>query len=167
MVNDSTLLLHWNSSNSLGIRGEMDERNDLSSLQQCAGQLLYVDLSQVNPVNSFGLKLWIQTIRKHRIQLILQDCSPVEVEHLNLVPQFLGKDGVVESFYARYHCETCSYEQLERYQPRLNLDLHDPKIAHHHASPCLTCGSTLELDQWSELFLSSPHYTKTSTPRAS
>ncbi len=152
--------LDWHSSNSVVISGEIDEYADFSSLVQSAGQILYVNFARVTRLNSSGLRTWIQTIMKNKIQLVLRECSAVVVEQFALIPQFIGKNGTVESFYARYQCISCFYEELRRFQVGQNLNIQKPQLAVELNDPCPECGDHVELDQSPEVYLSFLRYSK-------
>ncbi len=152
--------LEWKSTNSVAISGEVDEYADFSTLVQAASQILYVNFARVTRLNSSGLRTWIQTITKNKIQLVLQECSPVVVEQFAMIPDFIGKNGTVESFYARYQCVACLQEELKRFQCGQNLDLADPMIAVELDKPCPKCGDAVELDQSPDVYLSFIKYYK-------
>lgn len=152
--------LDWKSTNSIVVSGEIDEYADFSSLDRCAGQILYVDFAGVTRLNSSGLRTWIQTIMKNKIQLVLRECSAVVVEQFALIPQFIGKNGKVESFFARYQCVSCFHEELRRFQVGQNLDINNPFLAAELAEPCPDCGDPVELDQSVEVYLSFIRYSK-------
>ena len=154
----------WNSTNSVVISGEIDEYADFTCLNNCSGQILYVDFAKVTRLNSSGLRTWIQTIIKNKIQLVLRECSAVVVEQFAMIPQFIGKNGTIESFFARYQCISCVHEELRRFQVGLNLDLAHPHMDAELKEPCPECGGCLELDQAPEIYLSFIHL---STPAAS
>lgn len=145
--------LDWKSTSSVFITGIVDEYADFSSLATCAGQMLYVDFSGVSRVNSSGLRSWIQTIQRNKIQLVLRDCSPSVVEQFAMIPEFVGKNGVVESFYARYQCVSCMHEENHRYQIGVNLDADTLNLDLQLATPCPQCGDVVELDHHAELYL--------------
>lgn len=146
--------LDWKSTQSVAISGEIDEHADFSSFNKLRGQKIYVDFSGVTRLNSSGVRSWIQTIMKNKIQLVLRECSPVVVEQYSLVPQFIGQDGKVESFFARYHCNACTHETLKRFQIGHNLSSSDPKLPLNFEKPCPDCGDVLELDQSPDIYLS-------------
>ncbi len=152
--------LIWQSSNLVKVKGELDERADLSTLDNCADQVLYADLSEVTRINSYGLHAWIATVAKNKIQLVLRECSPVIVEHFNLVPEFIGDAGKVESFFARYACDSCTTEKNVRYQIDQSIDPKNPSIPSELSTPCPQCGGKLELDQSPEMYLSFLRYRK-------
>ncbi len=146
--------IDWKTSNSVVIAGEVDENADLSSLTKARDQILYVDLSGVTRLNSSGLRLWIQTISKNKTQLVLRECSPSVVEQFSLVPEFIGPNGHVESFYARYNCDSCPEEELLRLQIGKNLSETRPDLPRELTHPCPACGDTMSLDQSPEVYLS-------------
>ncbi|RZA26577.1 MAG: hypothetical protein EOP10_03180 [Proteobacteria bacterium] len=144
--------LDWKSSNSVVVRGEIDEHADFSSFIKLAGQILYVDLAEVIRLNSSGLRSWIQTIVKNQIQLVLRNCSPIVVEQFALIPQFIGNQGRVESFFARYQCVACNHEELKRFQFGQNINETTDQIPLEFDAPCKICGDVLELDQSDEIY---------------
>lgn len=159
--------LDWVSTNSVAISGEIDEYTDFSPLDRSAGQILYVDFANVTRLNSSGLRIWIQTIMKNKIQLVLRECSAVVVEQFALIPQFIGKNCTVESFFARYQCVSCFHEELRRFQIGQNLDLSAPHIPEELSEPCPECGDLVELDQSPEIYLSFTQYGNKAGPVAS
>ncbi|RYZ80296.1 MAG: hypothetical protein EOP04_26150 [Proteobacteria bacterium] len=156
--------LDWKSTNSVEISGEIDEYADFSGLSRSMGQILYVDFARVTRLNSSGLKLWLQSITKNKIQLVLRECSVAVVEQFFMIPQFMGKNGVVESFYASYSCVSCEHEEQMRYQIGQNIDLRSPQIGSELKDPCPECGASMELDQSQDMYLS---FFQTHSPAAS
>ncbi len=146
--------IDWKASNSIAILGEIDENADFSSFSKARGQILYVDLSAVSRLNSSGLRIWIQTMARNKIQLVLRECSPTVVEQYALVPEFIGIDGKVESFFARYHCDSCSEEKLKRFQLGQNLLEDKPELPAVHDKSCPSCGDRMSLDQSPDVYLS-------------
>ena len=159
--------LDWKTSNSVAISGEIDEYADFTTLDRSAGQILYVDFANVTRLNSSGLRSWIQTITKNKIQLVLRECSAVVVEQFALIPQFIGKNGTVESFFARYQCVSCFHEEQRRFQVGQNLDLSAPTLPSELTEPCPQCGDHVELDQSPEVYLSFIRYSHKTNPAAS
>lgn len=161
-----TCQLSWKSTNSVAIKGEIDAQADLSSFQNAAHQILYVDLGAVSRINSAGLKLWIQTIKKNAIELVLRECSPIIVEQYALVPDFLGKGGRIESFYVSYHCEGCDKEEHRRYQvPQDNPS--SVNVLSVLDTACPACGGAFEIDRSPDVYQSVLNKSRKSGIRAS
>ena len=151
---DKKCHVDWKASNSVVLSGEIDEHCDFTSFSNASGQILYVDLAGVTRLNSSGLRNWIQTISKNKIQLVLRECSPTVVEQYGLVPQFIGAEGRVESFFARYPCESCPEEGLKRFQVDRDISEDKPHIPTVLEKPCPVCGDEMQLDQSPEIYLS-------------
>ena len=147
--------IKWLSLNEMEISGIVDEYADFSELAQVAEKILTVDFSGVTRMNSSGIRGWIQNVRRHKITLILKNCSSPVVEQFSMIPEFTGKNGFVESFFVHYHCVACEYET--RLLLRIGIEIHlgdSPHIDQQLATPCPKCGETLDLDHNPEIYFS-------------
>ena len=96
------------------VSGVIDEDNDLGQLaDRVAGSTAVIDLSEVERINSCGVRDWVNwlgKVEKKGAGVVLVECSPAIVAQINLVNNFTG-GGVVKSFYAPYFCPTCDREK--------------------------------------------------------
>jgi anti-anti-sigma regulatory factor len=137
--------------NRVVLSGEITEEADFTPLLELKARDLVVDLSQITRINSSGLREWIEFARACNslgARLILERCSPVVVNQLNMIWNFAGRDGKVRSVFAPYFCEKCHNEHLEL------IDLgKTPRPTIAGELPCAKCGSTLEFDDVADIYL--------------
>lgn len=130
------------------LSGIIDEGADLSFFDQLP-QNARVNMRGVRRINSFGVRLWIEAVRRipAHLKLELVECPPSVVDQINMVAGFVGR-GRVSSFYAPMVCEKCG---LERDQLFLVADYRAagklPPV------PCPSCGTTMVVDDLEEQYL--------------
>src|SRR5690606_12255057 len=101
------------------------------------------DLSQVNYINSLGIREWINFLKEASIQgYEFHACSIAFVLQASLAPDVLGR-GTVASFFAPYHCEQCEHgeERLLQSATVLAAENREPPIYQ-----CPSCEGELVLD---------------------
>lgn len=146
--------IKWLSESEISIEGIIDEYADFSSLTSRASQVLRVDLSKITRINSSGIRSWIQTILRHKIQLSLRHCSPVVVEQFSMIPEFIGKNGFVESFYGHFVCHDCSHETSHLFQCGIDVFPGESYREEQLEQECPSCSGTMELDHNPEIYFS-------------
>lgn len=144
--------ISWTDDDSFKLTGSLDEYTDLSSLALHAGKTLRIDLSEVGRVNSTGVRTWIQTMIRHRIKLILTDCSPTVVEQFSMISEFIGEGGYVESFYALFICDACEREESQYFQ--LGKDVQAGELPELAEKVCPDCGELMECEHNEETYFS-------------
>jgi anti-anti-sigma regulatory factor len=131
------------------VQGVIDEHADLSPITTANGDLV-VNMRGVRRINSFGVRIWIDAIRKvpagSRLSFI--ECSPPVVDQLNMVGGFLGH-GILESFIAPMACEECD-EQLDHLVSVESCKALGGRLP---ALPCPRCGRAMEIDDLEEQYL--------------
>lgn len=146
--------LKWNISRDgdrLVLAGELTESTDLGAiLNETLSPPLVVDLGGVERINSCGLRAWIRLVidlNAAGVPLILERCSPPVVGQLNLISNFVGKEGEVRSVFAPFDCSSCDQEHLE--------------LVHRHPDtpvprniPCPSCGGSAEFSDLPDLYFS-------------
>ena len=89
----------------LKLKGILDEDNLLANLlSQIQGQLLLIDLAEIERINSCGVRDWVNwmlQIQALGVKIILLRCSPSIVAQANMVANF-SADAFIHSFYAPY-----------------------------------------------------------------
>lgn len=131
------------------LHGVIDEHPDLSFLSKLTGRV-HVSLKGVRRINSFGVRSWIDAIRKvpESTHLEFIECPPPVIDQINMVAGFLGK-GKVVSFYAPMTCEKCDVESNQLFQvaevKRNGAKLPEVK--------CPKCGSKMEVDDLEDQYL--------------
>lgn len=131
------------------LHGIIDEHADLAFMNDLRGRV-QISLKGVRRINSFGVRSWIDAIRKVPADVSLEfiECPPPVVDQMNMVAGFLGR-GKVTSFFAPMACEGCGQEQDMLF-----------KVAECKASgsklptvKCPKCGKSMEVDDIEEQYL--------------
>ncbi len=131
------------------VSGVIDEHADLSPLSAARGDVEVV-LKGVRRINSFGVRSWIDAIRKipQDTRLSFIECPPPVVDQMNMVQGFLGH-GKLVSFFAPMTCEECDEQLDELFQVDKCRELGGkvPPV------PCPRCGRAMEVDDLEEQYL--------------
>jgi len=132
------------------IVGVIDENSDLSPLVRLGERPIRVHLRGVRRVNSFGVRAWMDAIRRVPItaKLTFVHCPPPVVDQCNMVQGFLGH-GRIESFYAPMTCAECD-EQLDQLFETAACRAIGGKLP---PTPCPRCGRPMEVDDLEEQYL--------------
>ena len=134
---------------TLRLAGVIDEHADLNFFNNLHGNVR-LSLRGVRRINSFGVRSWIDGIRKvpSDCQLELVECPPPVVDQMNMVAGFLGK-GRVTSFYAAMLCEGCTHEMDHLF----TVDECRKAGGKFPAVACPSCGKRMEVDDIEEQYL--------------
>jgi anti-anti-sigma regulatory factor len=136
----------------LRLRGVIDEDNNLSGLvDRLGGDVLVVDASEVDRINSCGVRDWVNwliAVEEMRFKVILIRCAPPIVTQINLVTNFVG-DAVVHSFFAPYYCPECDREVLKLIETE---SLYGQTPVTPPSFRCGDCGGVLEFDDIEEAY---------------
>jgi hypothetical protein len=88
------------------ISGDITGNSDIASAGISGGRNVF-DFSELRIINSMGVRAWVQGLDKLGISPVYRNCPPSIVMLFNMIPEFLGKEGQVESFLVPTYCETC------------------------------------------------------------
>ena len=133
----------------MSVSGVIDEHADLSEISQARGTI-EISLKGVRRINSFGVRAWIDAIRKipatERLTFI--ECPPPVVDQINMVQGFLGH-GQLISFYSPMICEECDEQEDELFYVDKCRELGGklPQVN------CKRCGNAMEVDDLEEQYL--------------
>jgi hypothetical protein len=133
----------------LRLAGVIDEHADLRFFSNLHGDVR-LSMRGVRRINSFGVRSWIDAIRKTpsdcRLELI--ECPPPVVDQMNMVAGFLGQ-AKITSFYAAMVCESCTHEMDHLF----TVDA--CKAAGGKLPPvaCPNCGQPMGVDDIEEQYL--------------
>ena len=135
------------------LQGPLSEETDLSHLLEGAGSPLILDMSGVTRVNSCGVRTWLEFVRALEDggrSLVLRRCPPHIVLQVNLIYDFVGTKGTIESIFAPYLCDACGAEthhlvDLSTLTGPEQLPLE---------RPCGECGSVASFADVPKLYLS-------------
>jgi anti-anti-sigma regulatory factor len=129
--------------------GYINDATNLSSLAKLTGPL-HIDLSGIDRINSVGVKTWVQFVRdceRSGINLTCERCSPVIVQQLSMISNFMGTRARVASMYVVYVCPSCHAERLELVEITPGVR---PSVA--ATLPCAKCKGTMQLDEVEEMY---------------
>jgi anti-anti-sigma regulatory factor len=142
---------------SVKLAGVINEDSDLAEhLEMIVGSLVAIDLSEVDRINSCGVRdwvNWISALEARGSKMLFLDCSPSIVAQINLVNNFTGS-GRIKSLYLPYYCEDCNEEHSLLYEAE---DLTSEQLP--PVSRCNGCEKFMDFDDMPDAyfaFLSNP-----------
>lgn len=135
----------------LELSGVIDEDNDLAAiLEEIRGRTVVVHLGEVERVNSYGVRDWVNWLGKleeQKIDVVLLNCSPAVVAQVNLVRNFIGH-AAVKSFHVPYFCAQCDEEKVLRCETaEMGPPPHEPPICR-----CDECDLVMEFDDMPDTY---------------
>ena len=93
------------------ISGTIDEDTNFNPLLDF-GKTLILNLSKIASINSCGIRNWVNFFKDlNNTQVIYEECTPLLVRQMNMIPSFLGKAHVA-SVFVPYLCATCEEEKI-------------------------------------------------------
>lgn len=141
-----------NGYSFLQLGGVVDEDNNLRSLTpRLEAETLILDLSDVDRINSCGVRDWVNWLGDLKSQgkrAVMIRCAPAIVAQANMVTNFLG-DALILSFFAPYYCPSCdkSEDKLLHVQQFAGMDdVVAPLFS------CEACGQPMEFDDFEESY---------------
>lgn len=96
------------------LKGSITEDSQLDGIHAGGDKALVIDLAKVSRINSYGIRQWINHLKKVREAtptLLFTRCPPSIVEQFNMISNF-GADGVVASFYLPFYSEARDKDEL-------------------------------------------------------
>jgi len=94
------------------LKGIIDEDTDFEALKKTGGTALLVNFKDVTSINSCGIRTWVNFVKEQSsVQIRYEECPPLIVRQMNMVPSFLGH-ATVDSAYVPYVCENCEAEKM-------------------------------------------------------
>ena len=97
--------------NVISVSGVIDEHSDFTGIFDGIEASCVIDMGGIRRINSCGVREWVNIMRTTDMEIEYVNCPTAVVEQFNMVPEFLGKNARVKSFYARYYCEDCDNEE--------------------------------------------------------
>ncbi|NRA63542.1 MAG: hypothetical protein HRU19_03615 [Pseudobacteriovorax sp.] len=151
--------IEWLSESKVKISGVIDEFSTFESLFSKNLPEVWIDFSDVTRINSSGIREWVQAVLSTETVLHLENCSSVMVDQFSMIPEFVGKNGRVESFYCHYICDDCSHEDKDLLTVGKTIEPNqdfEPFLE----KPCSNCGGTMELDHNPDIYFAFLRFTK-------
>jgi hypothetical protein len=149
MQREDGLRVDLSNTGQVQLHGVIDERADLHFLATLHGHVK-VGMRGVRRINSFGVRAWLESIRKVPGDTSLEfiECPPPVIDQINMVAGFLGR-GRVTSFFAPMTCERCSHAEDHLFSVE-DCRRAGGKLPH---ITCPRCGQPMEVDDLEEQYL--------------
>lgn len=131
------------------LAGAITEAADFTPLTTQRSPMV-IDLSAVDRINSIGVRNWVHFVKQCEtagLDVVCDRCSPVIVQQISMISNFMGARTRVRSLFAPYLCPTCSAEHLQLYEVKPGVPLAVPtQIA------CPKCGAVTHLDELEAMY---------------
>lgn len=148
------LSFEWKKDDYVSISGMIDEGSDFSKLFKKKHDVLFLDLKQIQRINSSGVRKWVLALDKLRdVEIHYINCSFSVVDQLSMVPEFLNKKCFVESFDARYVCENCNVSHTVTLVVGYDIQPGEKKYVDGPERFCPTCKQKMEFDHNPDSYL--------------
>lgn len=138
-----------NGGTRVSISGVIDENADFAPLFALTGNI-EVNLRGVKRINSFGVREWIDAMRKLTdiANPSFVEVSSAAIDQLNMIQEFLGH-APVRSFCAPLVCPHCDAQETRVYNTRdcVDIDVCLPP------TDCPSCARGMELDDVDDKYL--------------
>jgi len=97
--------------NVVMLQGQIDEDTSFEGLNEVAAPLVF-NFKNLTGISSIGIRSWVNFLKElGDKQIFYEECSPLIVRQMNMVPSFLGNAKVL-SVFVPYVCENCEKEKL-------------------------------------------------------
>jgi len=117
------------------LRGSIDEDTSFAPLLKVAGPVVF-NFRGVTAINSCGVRSWVNFLKDiSDRQVIYEECPPLIVRQMNMVPSFVGHAKVISVFGA-YVCDNCDEEKLVLIK---DAQYAKGKVSIEDAMPCQEC----------------------------
>jgi hypothetical protein len=142
--------LEWANPKLLKICGILDEDVRFEQVFSQFPEQVWIDFSGVTRINSCGVREWVRSASAFDGEIIYVNAPILIVDQFSMVPEFLGKKAIVESFQARFVCPHCGNEEIKTLSVGKDVD---PKNPHSLSLLCGACKETSELDHNPDVYL--------------
>ena len=93
------------------LRGNVDEDADFETIKKVTGTII-INFRDVKSINSCGIRTWVNFLKDlSGREVVYEECPPIIVRQMNMVPSFLGSAKVV-SVYVPYVSDETDEEKL-------------------------------------------------------
>ena len=134
---------------AVALSGNVTELADFTPLLKLRGPLR-VDLGAIDRINSLGVRGWIQFVRDCEatgLDPSFERCSPVMVQQVSMISNFMGSSPRVTSLVVPYLCPTCNAEEFQL------VDIAGgARRAVQPTIPCPKCKSPMQIDELEEMY---------------
>lgn len=150
MSKPDNLEIKWLDESTLKVSGVIDEFSSFGDVFKDREGKLYIDFSEVERINSSGVREWIQAALGSKAELHLINTAPVIIDQVSMIPQFLGNNGSVDSFYAHYVCPSCGHESSSLIEVN---DQTTVQALKDKTQECEKCANEMDMDHTPDVFL--------------
>ena len=121
----------------------------LAQLLPKIGESCEINFSQVEYVNSCGVRAWINFMRDLEKDRTVRfaECTPEIVMQINMIPSFKGS-AKIASVYGSYECDGCGHNEKILFEAGKNL----PEEEDFELTPvsCPKCSEEMEMEELEE-----------------
>jgi len=150
----NVLSFDWKNDDYVTISGTVDETSNFSELFKKNHETLFLDLKNILRINSSGVRQWVLALDKLKdVEIHFINCSTSVVEQLSMVPEFLNKKSVVESFDATYICENCNISQTITLVVGFDIEAGHKNYTDGPERFCPNCKQKMEFDHNPDSYL--------------
>ncbi len=97
--------------NCVLLQGQIDEDTSLEDLLEIDSPIVF-NFKNLSGISSIGIRSWVNFLKElGSKEIYYEECSPLIVRQMNMVPSFLGNSKVL-SVFVPYVCEQCETEKL-------------------------------------------------------
>jgi hypothetical protein len=97
--------------NCVLLQGQIDEDTSFEELAGVAAPIVF-NFKNLTGISSIGIRSWVNFLKElGGKEIYYEECSPLIVRQMNMVPSFIGNAKVI-SVFVPYVCESCENEKL-------------------------------------------------------
>jgi hypothetical protein len=97
--------------NCVLLQGQIDEDTNFEGLSGIESPIVF-NFKNLTGISSIGIRSWVNFLKDLGAkEIFYEECSPLIVRQMNMVPSFLGNAKVL-SVFVPYVCENCEKEKL-------------------------------------------------------
>jgi hypothetical protein len=125
------------------LSGHLTELADFEPLLGKEGPMT-LDLAGISRIDSLGVHEWIEFVlgcERAGRSLTFERCSPVMVQQMSMISNFMGTRSQVRSLLVPYTCSSCGAEQMDL------VEMQRGALRIESAKQCPKCGALMELDE--------------------
>ena len=147
--------VEWIDDKHVKISGTIDEYADFDELIAKFPDEVWIDFGEIKRINSSGVRQWLKAVMTSESRIHFVNCAAPVVDQLTLVPHFLGKNGVVDSFEVLFFCYNCDHEIQRFFQIGKDIDrFSGPTPTFNDVFKCDTCGGDVEVAHNVDIYFS-------------
>ena len=99
-------------SDEFKLLGIINEHANIDSFLANLSQNSVINLEGITRISSYGVRTWVSGRIKCDNLLEYKLCPVMVVEQFNMIPELLGSNTVVSSFYVPFYCPECDQDYL-------------------------------------------------------